>query len=145
MRTIAATFQNRAEAEEASRRLQTVGIGADRIVLRDVEESQGSPGSAGGSVFLSAKVGPEQIGAATEILKRPVPGDGPAPVQEFGESRPRKIAAQDAASTQRSAFQGGRVDAPASVTSGSKLRRSLLYVGSLVVIFFVGWLIGSKV
>lgn len=76
MRTIAATFDTREEAETASRRLQSIGVPAEGILLRDLSvseagETSAAPGGADEArgIFISAKVSPEQVGAATEILK----------------------------------------------------------------------------
>jgi hypothetical protein len=66
MRTLAATYSSRNEAEAACRRLEAIGIARDRIILKDV-----APAAAGpeGGVFLSVKVTTEQVQPAGEILK----------------------------------------------------------------------------
>jgi hypothetical protein len=67
MRTLAATFSSRIEAEAACRRLEAIGIARDRIILKDVAAAAAA-GPAGG-VFLSVKVTTEQVQPAGEILK----------------------------------------------------------------------------
>jgi hypothetical protein len=62
MRTIASTFSTREEAEMAGRRLEGLGIDPDRVELKFLADA--------GEFFISAKVTPDQIDAATEILKR---------------------------------------------------------------------------
>ena len=71
MRTIAATFSTRDEAEAASRRLEAIGLSRERIILKDVSAAGEGLGAAdtGGGVFVSAKVTSEQVEAASEILK----------------------------------------------------------------------------
>jgi hypothetical protein len=75
MRTITSTFNSRAEAELASRRLAKMGIPPDRIILREISGDAGAGGAAGGqqaaveSAVLSAKVAPDQMQAATAIMK----------------------------------------------------------------------------
>jgi hypothetical protein len=71
MRTIAATFSTRDEAEAASRRLEAIGLSRERIILKDVAAAGEGLGAAdtGGGVFVSAKVTSEQVEAASEILK----------------------------------------------------------------------------
>ncbi len=89
MRTIPATFDTKEEAETAIRRLEAIGVAPDRIVLKEVEETGGAsqpdtPRQANGrpasAFFLTAKVSPEQIGAATKILKGFRPDDKPPPL-----------------------------------------------------------------
>ena len=144
MRTIAATFQNRHEAEEESRRLQAIGVDADRIVLKDVEDPQGFSDVDGTSVFLSAKVGPEQIGAASEILKRPHNGDGLTRLQEPVPDSPSHAVSPDVAPTPSAVRQPARAGGLSPARSGSKPGRYVLFVGSLIAIFLIGWLIGSR-
>ncbi len=90
MRTIPATFDTKEEAETAIRRLEAIGVAPHQILLREVEETGGASepdviqmtGRSGASraFFLTAKVGPEQIGAATEILKRSAAGNKASPL-----------------------------------------------------------------
>ncbi|MDP9415990.1 MAG: hypothetical protein M3Q08_18270 [Pseudomonadota bacterium] len=80
MRTIPATFDTKEEAETAIRRLEAIGVAPDRILLKELEDSGGASQpdpaqkalgrpAATRAFFVTAKVSPEQIGAATEILK----------------------------------------------------------------------------
>jgi hypothetical protein len=71
MRTIASTFSTREEAEMAGRRLEGLGIDPDRVELKFLADA--------GEFFISAKVTPGQIDAATEILKRPARDEVPPP------------------------------------------------------------------
>ncbi len=89
MRTIPATFDTKDEADTAIRRLQAIGVTPDRIVLKEMEETGGasqpdvppqSNGRPARAFFVTAKVSPEQIGAATEILKGFRPDDTPPPL-----------------------------------------------------------------
>lgn len=84
MRTLASTFGSRAEAEAAGRRLESIGIARDRIILKDVAEAGGgagdAPGAAAAGVFVSVKVTTDQVAPASEILKssRPAGDDAGA-------------------------------------------------------------------
>jgi hypothetical protein len=88
MRTLASTFSTRDEAEAASRRLQSIGIPHQRIVLKDVAptgEGPGGPGSKGG-VFISVKVTTEQVPPVSEILKGQAKDEDDVPAfQDLGE------------------------------------------------------------
>lgn len=81
MRTLAATFDSREEAEAACRRLEAIGIARDRIILKDVASAAAGAGAApGGGVFISLKVTNEQVEPVNDILKRqPGPSEAPAP------------------------------------------------------------------
>ena len=80
MRTIASTFKTREEAEAAARRLQAIGVAQERISVRDLAEPGGGAGEPGGpGIFVSAKVTPEQVSAANEILKAPRAEERPPP------------------------------------------------------------------
>jgi hypothetical protein len=82
MRTLAATFDTKEEAEAACRRLEAIGIGRDRIILKDVAraaEGSPQPGPSAG-VFISLKVTTEQVEPVNEILKgNRTPDEAPAP------------------------------------------------------------------
>jgi hypothetical protein len=65
MRTLASTFSTRDEAEAASRRLEAIGIGRERIILKNVSGTGADPDA----VFVSVKVTTEQVQPASEILK----------------------------------------------------------------------------
>ena len=95
MRTIATTFDTRSQAEAASRLLQGIGVDPELIQLRDLAGAaepdaavlSGAPGSNGapsGGTFLSAKVAPEQVAAASEILKGVDTGNGTPPASASG-------------------------------------------------------------
>jgi hypothetical protein len=56
----------------AGRRLEGLGIDPDRVELKFLADA--------GEFFISAKVTPDQIDAATEILKRPARDEAPPPV-----------------------------------------------------------------
>lgn len=78
MRTIAATFGTIGEAEQARRRLETIGIPAERINLREVA---GAGGDGAGATLISVKVAPDQVAAATAIIE----GDNQPPAaMRFG-------------------------------------------------------------
>ena len=77
MRTIGSTFSTREEAERAGRHLQSLGVAAERIMLKDLADS-GDQGGGSGTLhadrpaegfFLTAKVEPDQVPDATKILK----------------------------------------------------------------------------
>lgn len=68
MRTLASTFSTRDEAEAACRHLEAIGIGRERIILKDVGQAANGAASAG-SAFISVKVTREQVAPASEILK----------------------------------------------------------------------------
>lgn len=80
MRTLAATFETREEAESACRRLEAIGVSRDRIVLKDLAgTAEGSAGAPGG-VFVSLKVTNEQVEPVNDILKRqPKPAEASPP------------------------------------------------------------------
>jgi hypothetical protein len=108
MRTIASTFSTREEAEAASRRLQTLGIDPDRLELKFLADA--------GEFFISAKVTPDQVDAATKILKRPPRDEAPPPVSA-GELRAVEGAA--APVTRDAGFEPEpRIAREASVLSG---------------------------
>ena len=91
MRTLASTFGSRAEAEAAGRRLESIGIARDRIILKDVGEAGGEPGGAPGAaaagVFVSVKVTTDQVAGASEILKSSRPaGDGAGAISSGREA-----------------------------------------------------------
>jgi hypothetical protein len=138
MRTIASTFDNRDEAEAASRRLQEIGVAREQIVLKYVDDPNG------GSVFLSVKASPEQVGPATDILKRQREPAAPAASAAVMSTSPT---APDTAS--KSDFEPSsvreNVRPAAPVRQSSSFGQTLLYLGGLVAIFFVGWLIGSSI
>lgn len=71
MRTLASTFKSREEAQEASRRLERIGISPGRINLKDVADLPEAAARAGvdGGVVLTVKVTTEQVAAASDILK----------------------------------------------------------------------------
>jgi hypothetical protein len=77
MRTIGTTFSTREEAERAGRDLQSLGVAAERIMLKDLAENRDPDGGSGTvqadrpaeGFFLSAKVEPDQVTDATRILK----------------------------------------------------------------------------
>lgn len=71
MRTITSTFGTREEAEAASRRLQGIGVAPEGILVRDLAEPGGGGDGQASGIFVSAKVTPQQVSAANEILKRP--------------------------------------------------------------------------
>ncbi len=72
MRTLAATFDSRDQAEAACRRLEAIGIARERIVVKDV--AGGSAGAPpGGGVFVSLKVTNEQVHPVNGILKSQAP------------------------------------------------------------------------
>lgn len=73
MRTLAATFSTRNEAEAASRRLEAIGVSRDRIILKDVAAAGGA---AGDGVFVSVKVTMEQVQPVSEILKSHAAAEG---------------------------------------------------------------------
>ncbi len=127
MRTIASTFSTLEEAETASRRLQSIGVAPEAILLKDLAET-GSPsdadlaeakGRAGEArgIFISAKVSPEQVGAATEILKGGTREDAP-PQSPIGGDRPDEERTVGAGEIQAQAAAAsaprpvGRVDLP---------------------------------
>jgi len=154
MRTLASTFSTRDEAEAASRRLQSIGIPHQRIVLKDVAptgEGAGAPGSKGG-VFISVKVTTEQVPPVSDILKGRLKEDdvpafqdlGGEPVLKDGPGRermtvppvddplpPRPLGAQDQASPKPVAA-GSRQDR-------TRLGRYLIFYGlALVAAFMIG-------
>ena len=93
MRTLASTFGSRAEAEAAGRRLESIGIARDRIILKDVGEAGGEAGGASGAaaagVFVSVKVTTDQVAGASQILKSSRPADngaGPGAVSSGREA-----------------------------------------------------------
>ncbi|HEV2079299.1 MAG TPA: hypothetical protein VGR19_05310 [Allosphingosinicella sp.] len=99
MRTIASTVGTREEAELATRRLQAAGITPDRIQLKEVSEPEAG-------VFISVKVLPEQVNAATEILKggrrsvaEPVPRHDPEVERPRASPHPAQTTTPSAAST----------------------------------------------
>jgi|GEM_PF-3783283 len=115
MRTIASTFSTREEAETASRRLQTLGIDPDRVELKFLADA--------GEFFISAKVTPDQIDAATEVLKRPAADEASPPVPAGGlgagegaaapPSRTASFAPEPRIAREASVLSGGRVETPA--------------------------------
>ena len=144
MRTIASTFDNRDEAEAASRRLQEIGVAREQIVLKYVDDPNG------GSVFLSVKANPEQVGPATEILKRQREADAPvASAAVTATSATAPVTAPNSAFEPSPARENVRENvsqaAPAPARQGSSFGQTLLYLGGLAAIFFVGWLIGSSI
>lgn len=68
MRTISSTVSTMEEAEAVSRRLQEMGVSSDNISLKPLGGSESAPSEA---VFISAKVTPDQVNPATEILNGP--------------------------------------------------------------------------
>lgn len=84
MRTIASTVGTREEAELATRRLQAIGIAPDRVQLKEVTDPQVG-------VFISVKVSPDQVNAATDILK-----GGSAAIRSEPEPALRDTAATEA-------------------------------------------------
>jgi hypothetical protein len=140
MRTIASTFDNRDEAEAASRRLQEIGVPREQIVLKYVDDPNG------GSVFLSVKASPEQVGPATEILKRQRESAAPpAPSAVSATSPTAPVTAPKSDFKPSSVRENVRPAAPAPARQSSSFGQTLLYLGALVAIFFVGWLIGSSI
>ncbi len=80
MRTLAATFETREEAENACRRLEAIGVSRDRIVLKDLAGTADGSAAAPGGVFVSLKVTNEQVEPVNDILKRqPKPAEAPSP------------------------------------------------------------------
>ena len=99
MRTISGTVRTREEAEAARRRLEALGIEEDRILFKEV-------GAPDDGIFVTVKASPEQVEAATQILK----GGGaqaspPEPVQP---ARPQP--AQPHPQGQAQAFERPRID-----------------------------------
>ncbi len=99
MRTIASTVGTREEAELATHRLEAAGIPADRIQLKEVSEPEAG-------VFISVKVTPEQLNAATEILKgsrttaaEPAPRQNPEVESPKASPHPAQATTTSAAST----------------------------------------------
>jgi len=89
MRTLAATFSSRTEAEAVSRRIEAIGVSPDRIILKEVPRAE--PGSATATmsgVFLSVKVTTGQVQPVSEILKAPpLPGEAAAPAVDGAAQR----------------------------------------------------------
>ena len=110
MRTIAMTFDTRSQAEAASRLLQGIGVDPELILLRDLARASGageadaavrpeapaSDGAHAGGTFLSAKVAPEQVAAASEILKGVGAGAGAPPESSSGGGDTRHSEAHSA-------------------------------------------------
>jgi len=93
MRTISGTLSTREEAETARRRLGALGIEGEQIGFQEV----GEPGAGDGAgIFVTVKVAPEQVNAATDILKgggtqaaRPLPHAGEGPRIETRSAAPQ--------------------------------------------------------
>lgn len=151
MRTISSTVGTMDEAQAVSRRLQEMGVGPDNISLRalggtDAERPEG--------VFISAKVAPDQVRSATEImdgsartaaiLPTPAPdtGSDDAPLRGTSEKAvwPPPVAPKPI-------IQRGppvrEETAPASVRKTSPMR--LLVVFGLIIAagIILGYLLGS--
>ena len=141
MRTIASTFDNRDEAEAASRRLQEIGVAREQIVLKYVEDPNG------GSVFLSVKASPEQVGPATDILKRHRESAAPPASADLAATSATTPVTAPKSAIEPSAVRENVRPTPTVVPAkqGSSFGQTLLYLGGLVAIFFVGWLIGSSI
>jgi hypothetical protein len=148
MRTIAATFSTRDEAEAASRRLEAIGLSRERIILKDVAAAGEGLGETdtGGGVFVSAKVTSEQVEAASEILKTRRMAE---PAAVVAASPPPEMPVQSRPEPAPPAFGAARRDAdPAPPTARraiderSKLGRYFAYYGlALVAAFIIGaWL-----
>ena len=88
MRTIASTVGTREEAELATRRLQAIGVTSDRIQLKEVAEPQAG-------VFISVKVSPDQVSAATDILK----GGGTVPAEPVARTSVESLRQTEAVHT----------------------------------------------
>ena len=76
MRTISATVSTSEEADAMRRRLEALGVERDRILFKEA----GAP-AGDASIFVTVKVAPNQVEAATDILR----GGGarsPAPLAE---------------------------------------------------------------
>jgi hypothetical protein len=146
MRTIASTFSTQEEAETASRRLQSAGVPSDRITLKQIAGAVGPDSAPAGGVFLSAKVAPDQVAAATEIFKggsdsvpptraeEPPANAHPAPTETFGGPPPR--AAARPAPAQRPAAtappQPQRTKLP-SEPEWMRLGRKLVYLSLILL------------
>ncbi|HEX8214096.1 MAG TPA: hypothetical protein VF582_01340 [Allosphingosinicella sp.] len=82
MRTISATVSTREEAESAARRLEALGVERERILFKEVGEPEA------GTIFMTVKVAPGHVEAATDILKTGSEADRPVPApQRSGETR----------------------------------------------------------
>ena len=68
MRTLAATVSTKEEAEHISGRLRALGIASEHIAVRDVGQSDAAEDGAE-NILITVKVTPEQVSAATDILK----------------------------------------------------------------------------
>ncbi len=132
MRTIASTFSTSEQAEQASRRLLDIGITPDRILMKQLPE-------AAGGIFISAKVEPEQLGAATEILKASPPAVAAPPAAAAAEPA---AAARPQASAQ--AIPASRVETPRGTPAATPPRphvsaaarnREVTRYGRYIVIF----------
>jgi hypothetical protein len=159
MRTLASTFESRDDAEAASQGLEEIGVPRDSIVMKYV-----APGGGESGFYISAKVAPEQVDAATEILKRRTPAPEPArervpepraeepppppqpafrPVSE-PELPPRPTIAR--AAEPGSAAAAGVVTDPTTMRNAArerekKIRLAIYYALALVGAFMIGaWL-----
>lgn len=107
MRTISGTVGTREEAEAARRRLETLGIEGDRVLFKELDE----PGRAA-SIFVTVKVAPEQVSAATDILNDAAAGarePRPQPERDTAPAAPR---IDPAASPARARVSGRDSGAP---------------------------------
>jgi hypothetical protein len=98
MRTISGTVRTREEAEAARRRLEALGIEGDRILFKEVEGPDAG-------IFVTVKAAPEQVAAATRILK-----GGGAQARRPESEPPQPARPQPAQPVQPQAFERPRID-----------------------------------
>ena len=152
MRTLASTFSTRAEAEAAGRRLEAIGIGRERIVLKDLVGTDPTVGASGGA-FISVKVTTDQVQPVSEILKAgrssediaAAPSPAAAPVAAESVSPPTPAARPLSPDPRPATVQPGSVQAAttqAAAQDRARLSRYLVYYGlALVAAFVIGaWL-----
>ena len=143
MRTIASTVMTPAEAEAAGRRLKAMGVAPDLIQVRSVADGGSDTG-----VVVSAKVSPEQVGAANAILKEragaavaaPEPRRAPEPAAAPAAVSPPPVQEREAV---HASSQTG--DARRPVRSGSRINDmgwSQIFV-ILAVLAIVGMVLGA--
>ena len=150
MRTLASTFSTREEAEAAGRRLEAIGIGRERIVLKDLVGTDPTVGAPGGA-FISVKVTTDQVQPVSEILKAGRSSEdiaaaaSPAAAPVAADVSPPTPARPLSPDPRPATVQPGPVQAAtaqAAAKDRARLSRYLVYYGlALVAAFVIGaWL-----